>query len=164
MRCPKQNSRSWGAKLYGTVQHQLGFEEGWLPSPPYLLSFSSWGGGLHTPLGRKYWGKEEEREAGTSSLPVMPVEIFAVLWPWLLFESTSLGGVVGDLQKHLRVGYFSSVFSYEGAKISSCGWSFAFPSAFWNLYHLQLLSFEFCSICPGDPCLIQAVYSCSFCP
>lgn len=71
----------------------------------------------------------------------MPTESFAVFWPWLVLQCTSLIGGLWDLWKHLRMGQFSSVFSYAGVKISSRGWSFAFHSAFWNLYLLQLLSF-----------------------
>lgn len=161
MRCPKQNVRSWGAKLHVIIQHQLGLGERWFLSPLCISCPLALGGGDFIPSWAECWGKEEEEKQATAYLPAGPMESFAVLWRWLVFQSSSL---IGGLWKHLRVGCFSCMFSYEGIRMSSCDWSLAFPSAFWAIYHLKPLPFEFCSLYPGDPCLSQVVYSFSLCP
>lgn len=158
MRCPKQNVRSWGAKLHVIMQHQLSFGERWLLSPPCISCLLALGGegGDFTLSWAESWGTEGEEKQATAYLLAGPMESFAVLWPWLVFQSSSL---IGGLWKHLRVGHFSRLFFYEGVRMSSCDWSLAFSSAFWTVHHLKPLLFEFCSLYPGNPCLSQAVYS-----
>lgn len=99
---------------------------------------------------------EGEEKQATAYLPAEPMESFTVLWPWLVFQSSSL---IGGLWKHLRVGHFLCLFFYQGVRMSSCDWSLAFFSAFWTVYHLKPLLFEFCSLYPDNPCLSQAFYS-----
>lgn len=161
MTCPKQNVRSWGVKFHVIIQHQLGFGLRWLLSPPCISCPLALGGRGIILSWAESWGKEAEEKQATAYLPAGPMESCTILWPWLVFQSSSL---IGGFWKHLRVGHFSCLFSYEGMRISSYDWSFAFPSAFWAIFHLKPLPFEFCSLYPGNPCLSQVVYSCSLCP
>lgn len=61
MRCPKQNVRSWGAKLHVIIQHSLGLGERWFLYPPCVSCPLALGGGDFILSWAECWGEEGKR-------------------------------------------------------------------------------------------------------